>query len=674
MKRTFVYALSAVMAVALAAPASAQDAFPDTPDNHWAYEALARLKNAGLLVGYPDGLFRGGRPASRYEMAVALNALYMKMMGVTDGLAGQIKALEESISHRGFASAAELRQVRDALAAAQSQIDGMKAWGDEIANLKRMAATFEKELASMGVDVEAMKKGFADLEKRVKALEDRKFPIAVSGDLNLWMGNGYSKDERVGITKDGRPTGIKNGNTVGVGRDFTVLHEMGLEIEGTNETGPKWGGTLVIGNTFGTTASFTSAGFNGNNAFDRVAFGDMSGVFTGSPFEEGDTDVMWQTLWVKYDTSLWGQNFSATMGRLGHQVGSYFMKRPDNTPYFRSEYWDNGDWYFDGAILDFKLGNADLTVFGGRQSDRFTTSGIDINPMAAGRSGHSYQGAGDTRPRGYGSNGFNIFVDQHLGFTADLPLGQNGNLQLNYLIFDSNSTTSLIGSSDVFNRVVVFGGDFNWKVNDRMKLNAGYSQSNLMENGTTRLDEDNSAWWAKLKYDGGRWNGYVGYRSIDPQFAAPGDWGRVGIWWNPTDVQGFMAGIGFDLSSSTKVHFGGQWYTGRDVMLADGGGLTQDDKLRVLSASLKHRLSSSWNLMLGAECVEWDLNAFSEKPRESWYRFGLSHDMGNHSKLSFMWEMSDYNGKGVTGFNPFSGSSDSRATGGFLTTQISIRF
>jgi hypothetical protein len=75
MKRTLKYALTAVLAVGLVAPAFAQtDNFPDVPENHWAYEALARLKKDGLLVGYPDGLFRGPRPASRYELAVAVHA------------------------------------------------------------------------------------------------------------------------------------------------------------------------------------------------------------------------------------------------------------------------------------------------------------------------------------------------------------------------------------------------------------------------------------------------------------------------------------------------------------------------------------------------------------------------------------------------------------------------
>ncbi|HZH98073.1 MAG TPA: S-layer homology domain-containing protein, partial [Fimbriimonadaceae bacterium] len=69
MNKTLKLALGAVLTAGVMTSAMAQDNFPDVPDNHWAYEALARMKREGLLVGYPDGLFRGNRPASRYELA-----------------------------------------------------------------------------------------------------------------------------------------------------------------------------------------------------------------------------------------------------------------------------------------------------------------------------------------------------------------------------------------------------------------------------------------------------------------------------------------------------------------------------------------------------------------------------------------------------------------------------
>lgn len=45
------------------------DLFPDVPANHWAYEFVTRLKQAGILTGYPDGNFAGDRMMTRYEFA-----------------------------------------------------------------------------------------------------------------------------------------------------------------------------------------------------------------------------------------------------------------------------------------------------------------------------------------------------------------------------------------------------------------------------------------------------------------------------------------------------------------------------------------------------------------------------------------------------------------------------
>ena len=45
------------------------DLFPDVPANHWAYEYVTKLKQVGILTGYPDGNFDGDRMMTRYEFA-----------------------------------------------------------------------------------------------------------------------------------------------------------------------------------------------------------------------------------------------------------------------------------------------------------------------------------------------------------------------------------------------------------------------------------------------------------------------------------------------------------------------------------------------------------------------------------------------------------------------------
>ncbi len=63
--------------------------FPDTPENHWAYDYVATLAGNGLLEGYPDGNFRGDRDLTRYEVAAILYRAMMNGAQLTQ------RALEE---------------------------------------------------------------------------------------------------------------------------------------------------------------------------------------------------------------------------------------------------------------------------------------------------------------------------------------------------------------------------------------------------------------------------------------------------------------------------------------------------------------------------------------------------------------------------------------------------
>ena len=45
---------------------------PSTEVNsrHWAYQAITALQQRGILIGYPDGRFKGNHALTRYEFAV----------------------------------------------------------------------------------------------------------------------------------------------------------------------------------------------------------------------------------------------------------------------------------------------------------------------------------------------------------------------------------------------------------------------------------------------------------------------------------------------------------------------------------------------------------------------------------------------------------------------------
>ncbi|WP_371752663.1 glycoside hydrolase domain-containing protein [Ferviditalea candida] len=49
--------------------------FPDVPPDRWSASAIEIVKNAGLMVGFPDGTFRPTQPTTREELAVVLAKL-----------------------------------------------------------------------------------------------------------------------------------------------------------------------------------------------------------------------------------------------------------------------------------------------------------------------------------------------------------------------------------------------------------------------------------------------------------------------------------------------------------------------------------------------------------------------------------------------------------------------
>ncbi|RYG26876.1 hypothetical protein EON82_01515, partial [bacterium] len=380
MRRVRLLAASAILLVFSAA--QAQDNFPDVPQNHWAYQALERMKKEGLLVGYPDGLYRGGRPASRYELAVAMHAVYTNLKNITDGLDAQLKGFPSSIP----ASQTDVAALRDAVAAVQRDLAAMKGYGADIADLRRASDTFEKELTQLGVDVQAMKDDLRNLAGRVSALEAKRPAVEVSGDLNLWLGGGHTLDGRYGLTRDGRLTGTRDKGAIasvfppvprraGITDDLAILHEAAVTLTSTNETGVRLKGTLVATNAFGQTPI---AGVPTTN----VGFGNQSDLFSpangnaGSPalfgYADGSGDLYLQELAGTYSWK--GLNLEA--GRVRHKATPWILQRIDNTPYFDNERWDDGRYTFDGAIVGTRLGSVRAEVYGGKNSSVLSKNGV----------------------------------------------------------------------------------------------------------------------------------------------------------------------------------------------------------------------------------------------------------------------------------------------------------
>lgn len=655
MKRSTKLALSIVLAAGAAVPAFAQDNFPDVPANHWAYEALARMKRDGLLVGYPDGLYRGGRPASRYELAVAMHAVYTNLKNVTDGLDAQLKALSDKVN--GMQNPGDIQALRDAITALQNDVAAMKGYGDDIAALKRAAETFDRELKSLGVDVEAMKKDLGDLAQRVSALEKKKPAVDVSGDVNLFLFAGNSSGDQPGLSVDGRPVGFRNGGPVGLTDDLGVLHEAAFKFTGTNETGPKWTGTVVVGNMI-------SDGTNGDS------FGSQS-VLPGGIYEDGvGSDAYVQNLEVMFGAAAFGLGFDFTVGRVGHKVSPYLFQRIDNTSYYSNERWDNGNYYLDGGVMNFAIGSAKFTAFGGRTSERFSVGNVDLNQVVLGNNRVAGGSAFSDETVNLPGATSVADVDRALGLQLAFPLTKVGNLNLAYLWLDSDETGAF--ALPAMNRVAAFGGDADFTFG-RIKVEGGYHQTTLNDGTDEIIDGDNFAWNAKVGFTGNKFNIYGNYREVANNYIAPGDWGRLGILRNPGNIKGWQVGGSLDLGSSLTLSGMGEFDKGLDDVtggFAGGSIFGQDTDITSYLVRLDYKISPQFSIYGSYEDTKFsDLTTQAADAKYRFSTLGIGYGLSSNAKLNLAYQVSDVSNEAflANGLGP-------RYKGGFLTTQLTIKF
>ena len=92
MKKILAIAAAAVLTTGVSAYAA--NPFSDVSTSDWAYQAVADLSDQGVVIGYPDGTFRGERNITRYELA----QIVARMMAREDQLNAQQRATLEKLA------------------------------------------------------------------------------------------------------------------------------------------------------------------------------------------------------------------------------------------------------------------------------------------------------------------------------------------------------------------------------------------------------------------------------------------------------------------------------------------------------------------------------------------------------------------------------------------------
>jgi hypothetical protein len=107
--KTLISALGAVSAAAVIAPMAAmaapQGQFSDVQPTNWAYQAILNLRDRyNCAVGFPDGTFRAGEPATRAQLAALTNACLDEIVSYSDAkdaaLASALRAEIGSVGAR----------------------------------------------------------------------------------------------------------------------------------------------------------------------------------------------------------------------------------------------------------------------------------------------------------------------------------------------------------------------------------------------------------------------------------------------------------------------------------------------------------------------------------------------------------------------------------------------
>lgn len=146
------------------APSLPPNFFTDVPSNHWAYEALLKLYQLGLITGYPDGTYKGNQPMSRYEIALIIYKLLIYLQS-------QIKSANTGSNNVDQNTMNLTNNNFDKIIA--EILQKSKLTEEEVKILKDLINEFKNELISI-------EEQYKSLELRVEALEKNQLALYIS--------------------------------------------------------------------------------------------------------------------------------------------------------------------------------------------------------------------------------------------------------------------------------------------------------------------------------------------------------------------------------------------------------------------------------------------------------------------------------------------------------------
>jgi hypothetical protein len=636
----------------------APDAFKDVPKEHWAYEAVENLRAKGILIGYPDGYFRGKRTLTRYEFAMALDRLYKALDGKggagTPGPAGPAGPA----GARGPAGPA-------GPAGARGPAGPAGITPAELEAFRKLAQEFKGELAAMGTNINTLNAKFNALAKDVEALKEEisKMPKITGG---AFIGIRSERGTAGFVDKDGRVGGVGGAGLL----KPEVVHTYNLGISAKLTEGAmvdaKFNFDNYLGYLGGTAAKIAPSGAN---AFGVGAVGDMF-------IDKLEITAPFKSL---------GEGSKITLGRFHQKVSKLTLWRPDPDTYFNNPFYDDYNYRMDGIRLNTKFGSLKTEVFGAttksvtsnNQFGFFSPfSGVVAGPGAAAIFGGGIGGP-LTKPSAQANAVGAMTVDQIVGVSLGLPirfLREGSTLQVHGL----NASSRLAASAGAgFTNVTTLGAEANLKLSDNLSATLEWAKTNTgmrIDSGVN--SSNNNAFNANVMTKFAGINVNAGYKYIDPNFYSAGYWGRIGNWLNPTNIQGPTFRLSKDFGSAFGVTVGGEFYSA--ARNRGAAGLTTGDDLSRILVGLKWNLSKSVQLTTDWEGVYWSLTnarfggavGSRVNPTEQYLTLGTGLNLTSSTVLKFGYQIGDFNGKGAL----LGASGAGRYNFNTFTSQVAVKF
>jgi|GEM_PF-3130011 len=226
-----------------AATASAPQvpALTDVPAGHWAKDAIDLLVSRGILLGYPDGTFRGTQNLTRYEAAVIIARLLGQiktgetsvstmdeetltaLQNAIQELAADLAALgvrvsdleENAVSRDDFARLEERVEMlaaasgdAEALAGLTSQIDDLTARADDYDTLRADVDDNASQIAALNDLTVLLNQDILNLQDRVSAVEAAQADLVARADFDALGGRVTTVETKV-TSLDNRVTQLE---------------------------------------------------------------------------------------------------------------------------------------------------------------------------------------------------------------------------------------------------------------------------------------------------------------------------------------------------------------------------------------------------------------------------------------------------------------------------------